>query len=721
MTFSGTIPGKLGFREIYGRFPRGRSVPGSLFRVFPGRLASCLKNIVPNSAVLTNHIFLGFSKCGNFIISYTQSTYDDVSSGSFMEVRYRLYWWLFRHHRPLKRVCDVALFDDSRIHHRLLLAVCYWPGDLTRILVYGRREHDGNISHSVSCYMTVTAVPPLYNCALCVQAASTLSEDDLASTECRVRCLHHCYTVHTSLELVQPYPAFHPQLCLKCPDRVLVNTGNFLHVLTLSCHAPLAASPPFAADDAGSECFSGTLSCLEVDVGDVDVCSPCASPASSLADRVVRPWRFDIRMLLYRSSLSATASSARFRKQLRTATSGCDAYEFLEDEEHESRSENLSTFRKRRLADKKYEFSDENSENVPQFRPGVSGIECVGAARHAGIGGEGRGARHPLPRLSGGINSKRRRVPSAASTVGSDDDIPSTPTVVLRPIDGNSESGAGEPASPRGPFWLAATDSDVESVASGGVRPAATRSCCVQVSRVYAELDDEGVSVITDVEEDELSVSTGYHHALPIQVNGTAYSQLQMVSRAKADRSGVMCVRVHQYSLDVEHYCHEISQKLCAQSNKKYWFCNDYDVEIVDVCGETGEVVAVAVVLIQATNSVSSNSTAPIHRASGSLYRRQYCGHFMFGWCLHTGRYRLLASSQLLELSERHQQPPADRYWHPSKLLSQQLRLPRLSPPSTSHQSVVVMTNSSKLLGSSLRSIVNWDNMAALLLHEAST
>lgn len=39
-------------------------------------------------------------------------------------------------------------------------------------------------------------------------------------------------------------------------------------------------------------------------------------------------------------------------------------YEFI-DEIESSRHEKLSVFRKRRLADKKYEFSDENSENVP--------------------------------------------------------------------------------------------------------------------------------------------------------------------------------------------------------------------------------------------------------------------------------------------------------------------------------------------------------------------
>ena len=36
------------------------------------RLAFCLKDAVPISAIEAGHIFLGFSKCGQFLLSYTQ-------------------------------------------------------------------------------------------------------------------------------------------------------------------------------------------------------------------------------------------------------------------------------------------------------------------------------------------------------------------------------------------------------------------------------------------------------------------------------------------------------------------------------------------------------------------------------------------------------------------------------------------------------------------------
>ena len=36
------------------------------------RLAFCLKDAVPMSAIEAGHVFLGFSKCGQFLLSYTQ-------------------------------------------------------------------------------------------------------------------------------------------------------------------------------------------------------------------------------------------------------------------------------------------------------------------------------------------------------------------------------------------------------------------------------------------------------------------------------------------------------------------------------------------------------------------------------------------------------------------------------------------------------------------------
>lgn len=59
-------------------------------------------------------------------------------------------------------------------------------------------------------------------------------------------------------------------------------------------------------------------------------------------------------------------------------------------------------------------------------------------------------------------------------------------------------------------------------------------------------------------------------------------------------------VSVRQMSIDTEQLCHEMAQRLCALSNKKYWFCTDFNVEIIDVGLETGDVIAVAFMLVEA-------------------------------------------------------------------------------------------------------------------------
>ena len=59
-------------------------------------------------------------------------------------------------------------------------------------------------------------------------------------------------------------------------------------------------------------------------------------------------------------------------------------------------------------------------------------------------------------------------------------------------------------------------------------------------------------------------------------------------------------VCVKQMSIDTEQFCHEMAQRLCTQAEKKYWFCSDFNVEIIDLCLETNDVVAAAYMLVEA-------------------------------------------------------------------------------------------------------------------------
>merc|ERR1712130_848848 len=172
--------------------------------------------------------------------------------------------------------------------------------------------------------------------------------------------------------------------------------------------------------------------------------------------------------------------------------------------------------------------------------------------------------------------------------------------------------------------------------------------CNANFTRRYVEVDDEMISVITDVEDDDLGISTGYHSALPLEVHGSGYTQMQMISNNKAEKLSLPCVRIQQRSLDLEQFCHETATRLCARADKKFWFCNDYDVEVVDLDPTSGDVMAVAVVLIQAAILTKSQNQK---YTMSSLHRMQYQAGFKFCWNIDSGQYYVVDSDPLKEIS----------------------------------------------------------------------
>ena len=46
-------------------------------------------------------------------------------------------------------------------------------------------------------------------------------------------CLKHGLTVHSAVEVAPPYPSFDISVSIKLDNKVIINTGNFLHVLSV--------------------------------------------------------------------------------------------------------------------------------------------------------------------------------------------------------------------------------------------------------------------------------------------------------------------------------------------------------------------------------------------------------------------------------------------------------------------------------------------------------
>ncbi|KAJ1160910.1 hypothetical protein NDU88_001400 [Pleurodeles waltl] len=207
-----------------------------LFRKLPPRVCVSLKNIVDEDFLRAGHIFLGFSKCGRYVLSYTSKVLDDDFSFSFYI--YHLYWWEFNIHSKLRLVRQVRLFQDEEIYSDLYLTVCEWPNDSSKIIVFGfNTSANGMLMNMMSdenhrdIYISMVAMPPPRHCGLCREAALAHPSDTSA------HCLKHGFMLHTKYQVVYPFPTFQPAFQLKKDQVVLLNTSYSLVACAVSVHS----------------------------------------------------------------------------------------------------------------------------------------------------------------------------------------------------------------------------------------------------------------------------------------------------------------------------------------------------------------------------------------------------------------------------------------------------------------------------------------------------
>ncbi|XP_030052759.1 DDB1- and CUL4-associated factor 15 [Microcaecilia unicolor] len=206
-----------------------------LFRKLPPRVCVSLKNIVDEDFLRAGHIFLGFLKCGRYVLSYTSKVLDDDFSFSFYI--YHLYWWEFNVHSKLKLVREVRLFQDEEIYSDLYLTVCEWPSDSSKIIIFGfNTSANGMLMNMMSdenhrdIYVSTVAMPPSIYCAACRDAALAHPGDS------QTHCLEHGFMLHTKYQVVYPFPTFQPAFQLKKDQVVLLNTSYSLVACAVSVH-----------------------------------------------------------------------------------------------------------------------------------------------------------------------------------------------------------------------------------------------------------------------------------------------------------------------------------------------------------------------------------------------------------------------------------------------------------------------------------------------------
>ncbi|KAK3929277.1 DDB1- and CUL4-associated factor 15 [Frankliniella fusca] len=912
------------------------------FPIPPPRLKFPLNKTLPTA--IHSHIFLGISSCGQLLITYTYTTDFDDRPISFNTIfKYRLHWWAFVPYAVARKVAEVTLFGNYNVYTPLYLAYCQWPKDSSKIVVFGRSNESNNglVTQNVRSYVTVTAVPSLQNCQECQKVAASFEEEDIAASwdSCaRLNCVVHGLTVHTSFDMAPPYPKFVATTSMKSTGRVVLNSGNFLHVIrvglenvydTKSCRKPSDASQ-LQSEQFIFRSRSITSSNLNVRLSEyqnqaligLDVSSPVAASPDHIGDNPSMVEELSIisqgyvgisttQTLCCRTDsltleTDSDASSQRSAimspplrrrahsilptrsQQGRLSSKAEKAYDFNEQKD-ERIYESLSSFRKRRLADKKYEFSEEDtedSENIVPFRlsrqsevsvmssptyplppsplaycnkdrnanrstasmcdptDGPSNLRWKSFAKTGSgrLNGETSGTHSPgsifidlniepdkvvlrphnrnnsllspreqdLPRdvtkkcvVSHSDNSSLSLSPSLltpppppspAVRLGSEksDNVSVETTMssksadVVRSLLSLKCHDNFKSTDSKKPYDLCANADCAKNASSSKVNSVLTKAmdslksqdstkvcdqfktlnmakacdnpkskevmrksqndsdkekldseifwskggCTVQFERRFIEVDDELVSVITDIEDDDESGSTGFHSALPLEVHGTGYVQMQMISNAKAEKLMAPCALVHQMSFDIEQFCHEVAEVLCERAGMKFWYCNNYDVEIVDVCPLSADVICLAYMKIKAT--LKCKGVPKNKRLTND--RQQYQTSCLFVWNMNTSMCRVERAGHLERLeTTSHDEAELPDFrdlqfapsspeqtgddWNPARKEAQELRNKGiLNCWGANQPPVKVMSNDSFLKGKSLEEIKHEESGISFVL-----
>ncbi|XP_072762738.1 uncharacterized protein [Anoplolepis gracilipes] len=390
------------------------------------------------------------------------------------------------------------------------------------------------------------------------------------------------------------------------------------------------------------------------------------------------------------------------------------AYEFT-DETQETTCEKLSSFRKRRLADKKYEFCDEteDAENIVPFKHirdqskhrGACSIHLISSSPAMSPAVLPNGRRHWLDSDQGESDEF-----NLAQDIANDLSNPeSAEKNVLRPLNQNQLSNGS------------VRDRDRVGKCCPNFSPLVPKNnlqyplikCTARFKRSYIELDDEMISVITDVEDEETGGYVSYQCVLPMLVHGSGYVQMQMISNSKAEKQIVPCVSITQLSFDIETFSHHIADWICTRFKKKYWHCSDYDIEMIDVCALTGDIICLHIMKIQASELCSQTQC-------NTQERKQYEVGCKFTWNIETSDYRITDVLSMEEVKPESWKPNLinlpnfrSQLWNPTRRLATQLR-EKIQQPYA--HTVRFLHNEMSLAGESITKLTDLDNLVQFYL-----
>lgn len=376
------------------------------------------------------------------------------------------------------------------------------------------------------------------------------------------------------------------------------------------------------------------------------------------------------------------------------------AYEFSEDNE---KCEKIGTFRKRRLADKKYEFSEDNSENIIPFTkirmtsqqilqgatarlhratshfhsPCVSPSSSTAtAASHsqsqqsldssvipaaAPVVHHYHGFRSPCgsPVSNSMIRSpaqlfQQQKSPPSSST--SQQMLNFKPLTTISPLQlsmaKRNHYDIGNMSPTTVPFLSPRRDEPkVMEVPLQGGFGQEKPTCTKKFKRRFVE-EDDAASVITSEEDD--CISPGYHTSLPMEVHGSCYSDMQMISQMSYEKLRCVSVVVTQHSFDLETFTYYVISNLCQKNNKIYDVFYDWACELINVCPRSNLISCVLMAHFTARDQLPTTCNNCLNCSRNLdcvFHRKQFECRILFTWNMELGDWDVLDYGELHEFN----------------------------------------------------------------------
>ncbi|XP_068898023.1 uncharacterized protein [Tenebrio molitor] len=729
------IADNLANRQMYGRFTKNPKAKTE--RIFNNVHHKCrfgLSSLLKDYETM-NHIFMGFTLCGQYFISFTERTFEHLLPYNFnASYEYELYLWRFVPGEKLRYVSKHRIFKHLRGLEVLdKIMFVQFPMDPHKILCYGLAA-----TTPAMVYITIITLPFPKSCKHCNR---NLPQDESVS---QGWCVKHGFVLHYMFSMAQPCPSFDPHISLAYPDHLVINTGHYIHILNVTTLDPpqstvnlsnlvkdddsklISQSVSSNFNDTFSEVSEspsehfGTNSVVDAileDFNEYDLegnecnkpfhelnisCEPLnvtgKSYHNTLVQNIVDP-RFkrlqntskDYLFSVPQSSgIQKTAEKNKIDKKIAEK-----AYEFIEENE---KCEKLSSFRKKRLAEKKYEFSEDNSENIVPFN-------SLRRERRYLYRSQSRCIRSPD--FNSLFLSPRSPMQSPNSRNGQFS--PGGARNLYCPSIRNSPHHSKSPISPKESarklyVYSPSLDSDCSDSDSRLIlrmpsnfstsQPTDSRFMqqsgllivdpktetprwIKKVVRRYSNGDFENSSLLSGQSRDDYNIPI----EIPLLVHTLTDQHLDVVPDFKVDQVTEMQLIVTQRTFDCEQFVQRRAQKLCSESQLEFLHCQDYDIKLNYICPLDGHIICQAVIKMGTLKSIEPYGKP-----------ENYTTHCLFVWNIATDSFEVIEPPDDIKLQ------PAEKYQV----------LPHIDIPRTNCNGVLVMDYCYSKTKTSLRDYNNY-------------